>query len=74
MPVSISDVTVTGVVPEDIVDDFGKQQSMVRIFYSIGEFGPYNIVVPKVEVSAQRVLMDVRQDAQKYIDILNLQF
>ena len=72
--VSPADIKVTGVSPDSIVDDYGRVTDNVRIFYVIGEFGPYSIIVPKIEVSAQRVLMDVRQDAQKFIDILNLQF
>jgi len=72
--VSASDIHVTGVVPEQTVDESGRVVDNVRVFYTIGEFGPYSIVLSKLEVTANRVLMDVRADAQRYIDILNLQF
>lgn len=74
MPVSLSDIKVSGVVPEQSVDDFGKVTEQMRIFYFIGDFGTYSVLIPKLEATAQRVLTAVRDDAQKIVDILNLQF
>lgn len=74
MALTTTDITVTGISTDQEIDAAGGIRDMTRVFYNIGEFGPYSVVMPKLEMTAQRVLMDVRQDAQKYIDVLNLTF
>lgn len=74
MSVTLSDIAITGLSTDQEINAVGNVQEMTRVYYNIGEYGPYNIVIPKLELSAQRVLMDVRRDAQQYVDILNLTF
>lgn len=74
MPLQQSDLKVTGVVPDTLQGAGGAPIEAVRVYYFIGEHGPYSVVIPKLEMSAQRVLTDIRKDAQQYIDILNLTF
>ena len=74
MAVTLQDIHVTGISPEVETTELGTSRDMTHIFYNIGDFGPYSVVIPKLELSAQRVLTEIRQDAQKYIDVLNLTF
>lgn len=74
MAVQISDVRVEGISQEQEVDASGGIRDIARIFYMIGETGPYSVTIPKLEMTAQRVLVEIRQDAQKYVDVLNLTF
>ena len=74
MPFSISDIKVTGVVPDSTTDLSGMAVDVMRVFYVIADNGPYNVAIPKVEATAQRALNAVRDDAQRFIDILNLTF
>jgi hypothetical protein len=74
MAVSLQDVRVSGLSTEMEVNEFGTQREMTTVYYQIGEFGPYSVRIPKLELTAQRTLVEVRQDAQKLLDILNLQF
>ena len=74
MAVTLQDIHVTGLSTEQETNEFGTSRDMTSVFYNIGEFGPYTVVIPKLELTAQRVLIEVRRDAQQYIDILNLTF
>ena len=74
MAVTLQDIRVTGLSTDQEINAVGNVADMTRIYYNIGDYGPYNVLVPKLELSAQRVLQDVRRDAQQYIDILNLTF
>ena len=74
MAVTLQDIKVTGLSTEAEVTEFGTSRDVTSVYYNIGDFGPYTVVIPKLELTAQRVLVDVRRDAQQYIDILNLTF
>ena len=74
MAITLQDIRVTGLSTEAEVTEFGTARDMTSVYYNIGDFGPYTVHIPKLELTAQRVLVDVRQDAQRYIDILNLTF
>ena len=74
MAVMVSDIVIQGISTDQEMDSNGGVRDMARIYYLIGAFGPYSIAIPKLEMTAQRVLMDVRNDAQKYVDVLNLTF
>ena len=74
MALTYSDIKVSIVTQETEQDQFGSPREVSRVYYMIGEAGPYNVSIPKLELTAQRVLQDVRQDAQKYLDVLNLVF
>lgn len=74
MAFTMSDVVVTGVSTEQEFNAVGASIDLVRVYYTIGDTGPYSVVIPKLDLTSQRVLMDVRADAQKYLDILNLTF
>ena len=74
MAVTISDVKVSGLSTEQDVDINGGIRDIVRVHYMIGDSGPYSISIPKLEMTAQRVLQDVRSDAQRFVDVLNLIF
>ena len=74
MAVTVQEIRIEGISTDQEQDASGSIRDIARIYYMIGEFGPYNVAIPKLEMTAQRVLMEIRQDAQKYVDILNLTF
>jgi len=72
--VTQSDILISGINEEELQGEFGTTQAVARVFYTIGAHGPYSVVIPKTEVSASRVMQEIRQDSQRYIDILNITF
>jgi len=74
MALTSADIKVDAVVEDTIEDEQRGTLPAVRVYYTIAEHGPYSILIPKTELSAARVLIDVRQDAQRYIEILNVTF
>lgn len=74
MAMTMTDVRVINITEETVESSPGVMREMSRIYYQIGEFGPYSVAIPKLELSAQRVLTEIRQDAQKYLDVINIQF
>jgi hypothetical protein len=71
--ISLTDVTITDIVREMTQTPTGELREQERIYFHIANHGPYSVVIPTTELTAQRVLQDVRRAAMPYIEIFNLQ-